>query len=178
MRRERSRRPRSLSAVLGLFQLETRDVPTFYGNQLFPLDNPWNQIVSAAPVADNSVAIINRTAAMALFNAFMISVIERRREIGVLRAMGASRGYIAKSILIESSSTALLGGVLGLLTSVVVHRLGTLIMSTVTNITVQFAISPLVLLNVVVAVILCWSGALLPASRASKSKIVDALEVA
>jgi hypothetical protein len=35
-------------------------VPTFYGNQLFPLDNPWNQVISAAPVATNSDAIIAR----------------------------------------------------------------------------------------------------------------------
>ena len=33
------------------------------------------------------------------------------------------------------------------------------------------------LMLVAVAVILCWSGALLPASRAAKSTIVDALEV-
>jgi hypothetical protein len=39
--------------------LESRDVPTFLGNQLFPLDNPWNQNVSVAPVAANSSAIIN-----------------------------------------------------------------------------------------------------------------------
>jgi hypothetical protein len=40
--------------------LENREVPTFYGNQLFPLDNPWNQNIAAAPVAANSAAIINR----------------------------------------------------------------------------------------------------------------------
>jgi len=43
-----------------LQELESRDVPTFYGNQLFPLDNPWNQVVSGAPVASNSAAIISR----------------------------------------------------------------------------------------------------------------------
>lgn len=43
-----------------LDSLESRDVPTYYGNQLFPLDNPWNQIVTNAPVASNSDAIINR----------------------------------------------------------------------------------------------------------------------
>ena len=121
--------------------------------------------------------IVALLAAMALFNAFMISVIERTREIGVLRAMGASRRYIARSILVESSSVALLGGALGLLTSLVVHRLGTLIMSTVTAMTVRFAVSPIDLLSLAVAVILCWAGALLPASRAAKSPIVDALEV-
>lgn len=70
-----------------------------------------------------------------------------------------------------------MGGLLGLLSSLVVHRLGTLIMSTVTAMTVRFALSPLDLLSVVVAVALCWSGALLPASRAAKAAIVDALEV-
>jgi putative ABC transport system permease protein len=132
------------------------------------------QIGSLAVFVQWIVALL---AAVALFNAFMISVIERRREIGVLRAMGASRRYVTKSILIESTSIALLGGVLGMLTAVVVHRLGTLIMSSVTAITVRYSFSPLDLLSVVVAVILCWSGALLPASRAAKSTIVDALEV-
>jgi hypothetical protein len=33
-------------------------VPTLLGQQLFPLDNPWNQNISNAPVADNSAAII------------------------------------------------------------------------------------------------------------------------
>lgn len=40
--------------------LDDRIVPTFYGNQLFPLDNPWNQVVAGAPVAANSDAIMNR----------------------------------------------------------------------------------------------------------------------
>jgi hypothetical protein len=46
-----------------LVQLETRDLPSFYGNQVFPLDNPWNQKVTNAPVAANSSAIINRIVA-------------------------------------------------------------------------------------------------------------------
>lgn len=47
-------------AQLRLHELEARYVPTFLGNQVFPLDNPWNQVISAAPVAANSDAIINR----------------------------------------------------------------------------------------------------------------------
>jgi hypothetical protein len=47
-------------ARLRLHELEARYVPTFLGNQVFPLDNPWNQVIAAAPVAANSDAIINR----------------------------------------------------------------------------------------------------------------------
>jgi autotransporter passenger strand-loop-strand repeat protein len=39
-------------------ELEGRIVPTLLGQQLFPLDNPWNQNISNAPVAANSAAII------------------------------------------------------------------------------------------------------------------------
>ena|SRR5688572_8361279 len=42
-----------------LEQLDARLVPTYLGNQVFPVDNPWNQDVSGAPVASNSAAIIN-----------------------------------------------------------------------------------------------------------------------
>ena len=40
--------------------LETRELLTLLGQQLFPSDNPWNQNVAAAPVASNSAAIMNR----------------------------------------------------------------------------------------------------------------------
>ncbi|QEH31571.1 IPT/TIG domain protein [Aquisphaera giovannonii] len=39
--------------------LESRQLLTLLGQQLFPSDNAWNQNVSAAPVASNSAAIIN-----------------------------------------------------------------------------------------------------------------------
>jgi hypothetical protein len=42
-----------------LEQLESRDVPTLLGQQLFPSDNPMNQNIANAPVAANSAAIIS-----------------------------------------------------------------------------------------------------------------------
>jgi hypothetical protein len=51
------------SAPPSLLELEDRTTPTFAGNQVFPLDNPWNQVVSGAPVAADSDAIIARIVA-------------------------------------------------------------------------------------------------------------------
>ncbi|MBY0457160.1 MAG: hypothetical protein K2V38_07475, partial [Gemmataceae bacterium] len=59
----RSRRPAPARAALCLVALEPREVPTFLGNQIFPLDNPWNQSIAGAPVAANSQAITSRIAA-------------------------------------------------------------------------------------------------------------------
>jgi hypothetical protein len=45
--------------AIHVIELEDRTVPALLGNQLFPADNPWNQKISAAPVAANSAAVIN-----------------------------------------------------------------------------------------------------------------------
>src|SRR5262249_39844592 len=42
-----------------LDRLEDRSVPTLLGQQLYPSDNPWNQRVDTAPVANNSAAVIS-----------------------------------------------------------------------------------------------------------------------
>src|SRR5262245_55447841 len=45
--------------ALRLEPLEDRTVPTLLGQQLFPADSPWNQLVTNAPVAANSAAVLN-----------------------------------------------------------------------------------------------------------------------
>src|SRR2546429_9500086 len=47
--------------------------------------------------------------------AFYASVRERTREIGILRAVGATRGDVAAVVLAEAAATGLAGGVVGVL---------------------------------------------------------------
>ncbi len=47
-----------MRAILAAEELEGRIVPTLLGQQLFPLDNPWNQNIANAPLAANSSAVI------------------------------------------------------------------------------------------------------------------------
>ena len=49
-----------------------------------------------------------------VMNIMLITVAERRREIGVRRALGASRGNIQRQFLIESITLSLAGGLMGL----------------------------------------------------------------
>lgn len=54
----RPRRLRRRDCRLQLEALESRDVPSYLGNPVFPADNPWNQKVADAPVAANSATLI------------------------------------------------------------------------------------------------------------------------
>lgn len=51
--------------------------------------------------------------AVAITNATLLQIIERRPEIGLRRALGATRGHIARQITIEAALTGTLAGVLG-----------------------------------------------------------------
>jgi macrolide transport system ATP-binding/permease protein len=51
--------------------------------------------------------------AIGIGNITLVSVIERIGEIGLRRAIGATRGHIAAQFLLESSSMGVIGGILG-----------------------------------------------------------------
>jgi putative ABC transport system permease protein len=54
--------------------------------------------------------------AIGVANIMVISVLERRSEIGLRRALGATRGHIRTQFLTEAIALALLGGVAGIVT--------------------------------------------------------------
>jgi putative ABC transport system permease protein len=67
--------------------------------------------------------------AVGVANIMIISVLERRSEIGLRRALGATRGHIRTQFLLEAISLGLLGGVVGVAlgvasTSVYAHTKG------------------------------------------------------
>lgn len=62
--------------------------------------------------------IIIVIAAVNIMHTFLMIIVERRREIGVMRAVGATRGAIAGLILMEAAVVGLIGGGAGCLLGV------------------------------------------------------------
>lgn len=119
--------------------------------------------------------IVALAAAIALLNTLLLSVIERRRELGVLRAMGASRRFISRMVLAEAAAVAAVGSLVGLVMGTGLHYLADQVLTATTAIDVAYEPRPSTLLFVGVAVGLCLLGALVPASRASRQNISEAI---
>jgi len=110
---------------------------------------------------------------LGVMNTMIMSVMERRREIGVLKAIGATNSYILRMILIESALISLIGGLLGLGIGFIASKgLGF-----VTGGQAQGIVTPrLALYSLGFALFLGIAGGLYPAKRASKLSPVEALK--
>ncbi|MBI4334481.1 MAG: ABC transporter permease [Chloroflexi bacterium] len=103
-------------------------------------------------------------------NALMASVHQRIKDIGIMRAVGASRNQIIKAFMYEALIIGLLGGILG-------YAAGTLL---------AYAIGPLIFegssivvvaqylpLSIVLAVVLATAATLYPAFSATRIRVAD-----
>lgn len=108
---------------------------------------------------------------LVIFQSMYTAVMERTREIGILKSLGASRGYIIAVVLRETALLAISGIILGVAV--------TYLMRTIFHYkfpTLAFAVTPM---WVLAAVLIAFSGAMLgafyPAIKASRKDPIDAL---
>lgn len=119
--------------------------------------------------------IVAVAAAVALLNTLLLSVIERRRELAVLRALGASRRFVFAMVLAEAVAIAVVGSLVGLVLGGFLHLLSDKILAASTSIAVQYSPQASTVLYVAVSVGLCLVGALTPAMRAARLNISESL---
>lgn len=106
-----------------------------------------------------------------IFQAMYTAVMERTREIGILKSMGASKLYIVNVVLRETILLAIAGIVLGVLVSLAA-RVG--IIERFPNIHVHVT-GPWILRATIVAIVGAILGAIYPAYKAAQKDPIDAL---
>ena len=106
-----------------------------------------------------------------------ISVYERTKEIGILRAIGASKHNISSIFNAETFIVGLLSGVFGIMTSYLVIPIINGILKTLTNgVNIYAYLNPSSALKLIIlSVFLTLIGGLIPARAAAKKDPVEAL---
>ena len=138
------------------------------------LEEAMNQITSTLSILLGGIAAISLVVGgIGIMNIMLVTVTERTREIGIRKAIGASRGTILAQFLMEAVVLCMIGCGLGIFLSWSILQ----IVSTVVASTgIVFSLNANVVL---VSVIFCFFigvvFGLYPANKAAKMKPIDAL---
>ena len=110
-------------------------------------------------------------------NTLTMNVIERTREIGMLRGVGMTRFQVLRMILAEAGLMGVIGGILGVIFGIILSRIFMLAMAAMSGYQLTY-VFPLEksLIALVVAVVVSQMAALLPAGRAARTRILDAIQ--
>ena len=112
-------------------------------------------------------------AVIGIVNTLGLSVIERTREIGLLRAVGLSRSRLRRMVTLESVTIALMGAVLGMAVGLLI---GVLLRQSLRDDLTALALPlPSLGLFLVMSVVFGVLAAVVPAVRASRMKVLDAI---
>ena len=120
-----------------------------------------------------------------IFNAFAISVAERKGQFGLLSSVGATRRQLRRAVILEAFVVAVVGIPLGLLVgiggcAITFAALGpaiTKMMGNVGDVTFGLSVDPWVILaTTVLTLVTVLLSVWIPAKRASRANIIDSLK--
>ena len=138
------------------------------------LEDTMSSVTSVLSVLLGGIAAISLVVGgIGIMNIMMVTVTERTREIGIRKAIGASRGTILTQFLMEAVVLCMMGCGLGIFLSwAVLQVVSTVVASTGLVFTLNGGV-------VMIAVVFCFLigvvFGLYPANKAAKMKPIDAL---
>jgi putative ABC transport system permease protein len=117
--------------------------------------------------------------AFLIFNAFSMSVVERKREYGMLRTIGLTRTQVTSLVLVEAITLGLIGSLLGLVLGIWMARGLTQVMQVLINQDLSQIQVPqgVAVVGFVVGVLVAVAAAVVPAIQAGKISPMEALRV-
>lgn len=133
-------------------------------------------VISYVLIAFVSISLIVSSIMIGIIT--YISVLERTKEIGILRAIGASKKDISRVFNAETFIEGLISGVLGILVTLLLNIPINMIIKELANIS-NIAILPVkgAIILVIISITLTIIAGLIPSKMASKKDPVEALRV-
>ena len=138
------------------------------------MEDAMSSITSVLSILLGGIAAISLVVGgIGIMNIMLVTVTERTREIGIRKAIGATRGDILRQFLIEAVVLCMLGCAIGIFLSWTIIRIAAVVAS---SLSMSFSLNGTV---VIIAVVFClFIGVvfgLYPANKAAKMKPIDAL---
>ncbi len=161
----------------------SRNLKSARGNENFEVKTPQQLLeqlgvlLSIVQIIFISIAAISLVVGgIGIMNSMFTSVLERRREIGIMKAIGATKKQIMTIFLVESALFGLIGGIIG----VSLGSLGAFLVKLVASIVgfelIKISLNPgLILFSLGFAVGIGILSGFIPAYQAAKLKPVEAL---
>ena len=151
-----------------------QDEDSFTVSSQDALESTLSSITSMMTVMLGGIAAISLVVGgIGIMNIMMVTVTERTREIGIRKAIGASRGTILNQFLMEAVVLCMMGCCLGIFLSWAVLQV---VNTVVASLDMVFSLDTGV---VIIAVVFCFLigvvFGLYPANKAAKMKPIDAL---
>lgn len=163
------------AAVRDGLRAATEEIPTvvvsevqeFVDNQVAQFDQIFSTLYALL-----ALAIV--ISVLGIINTLGLSVLERTREVGLLRAVGMTRPQVRRMVTLEAVMVAVLGAVLGVILGLV---FGSALVSQLRDQGIDRLVLPWVqlLVFVVVAAIVGVFAAIAPARRASRQPVLESI---
>lgn len=113
---------------------------------------------------------------LGIVNTLTMNVMERTQEIGMLRAIGMTRGQVIKMVLSEAGLMGVIGGLIGLVFGVLLSKIFLTGMTAISGYKLDFVV-PLggVIVSLIVALVISQMAAIQPARKASRTNVLEAI---
>ncbi len=115
-------------------------------------------------------------ASLGIINTLTMNIMERTQEIGMLRAIGMTRGQVIKMVLSEAGLMGVIGGLIGLLFGILLSRIFLAGMTAMSGYKLDFIV-PIdgVIVGLVIALVISQVAAFQPARKAAKTNVLEAI---
>ncbi len=162
----------AITALLMDRFLEDEDAFTVSSTNI--MEDAMSSVTSILTILLGGIAAISLiVGGIGIMNIMLVTVTERTREIGIRKAIGATRGEILRQFLIEAIVLCMMGCAIGIALSWVTLQV---VSNVVSSLSMTFQLeSNVVLISVVFCFFIGLVFGLYPANKAAKMQPIDAL---
>ena len=160
--------------TMELFERFEEDEDAYSVSSQNIIEDAMSSITSVLTILLGGIAAISLiVGGIGIMNIMLVTVTERTREIGIRKAIGATRGTILRQFLTEAVVLCMLGCALGIFLSWSILRVVSVVVS---SLDMAFELQgTVVLISVVFCFFIGIVFGLYPANKAAKMKPIDAL---